>query len=88
MRKKTSKMAIPTPDLDLRGTVCPMAFVKLRLHADGQPVGSTFEALFEETPANEPLERSIQGVGHQIVAVRQIDGSDPALKMITVKIQG
>lgn len=30
-------------DLDLRGTVCPMAFVKLRLFADQLSAADTFQ---------------------------------------------
>jgi len=54
-------------DLDLRGTPCPMAFVKFRLFAEAAEPNSVVTVLYELTPANEPLVRSICGLGHQIV---------------------
>lgn len=75
-------------DLDLRGTVCPMAFVKLRLFADSLRAGDTFSALYEDTPANEPLIRSIEGIGHKILS-NEIDKEAGAkLRCIRVEIAG
>jgi len=55
-------------DLDLRGTVCPMAFVKLRLFADQKPAGTMIRVLYEDSTANEPLARSTASVGHSVVS--------------------
>lgn len=56
-----------TPLLDLRGAACPMAFVKAKLHLDTLSPGETTRILFEQTPANEPLVRSICSLGHQVL---------------------
>ncbi|WP_394805207.1 sulfurtransferase TusA family protein [Kordiimonas aquimaris] len=57
-------------DLDLRGVYCPMAFVKLRIHADQLPDNAEFTVVFDNTKANEPLVRSVKSLGH-LVATRK-----------------
>jgi len=78
-------------DLDLRGTVCPMAFVKLRLFADKKPMGTMIQVLYKDSTANEPLARSTAGVGHHVVSVEPFSegavGEDE-LKLMTVRIGG
>ena len=54
--------------LDLRGTYCPMAFVKTKLHLDKFSNGDITCILYENTPPNEPLVRSIQSLGHRILS--------------------
>lgn len=73
-------------DLDLRGTVCPMAFVKLRLFADRHTAGETFTAVYEDTPANDPLIRTIEGVGHRVVHNRVQTEAGLNLRIIQVEI--
>ncbi len=77
-------------DLDLRGTVCPMAFVKLRLYADGRAPNTDFSVVYENTAANEPLIRSLEGVGHSVVAQKIIDpgssGEKNEIIIIVVRI--
>lgn len=73
-------------DLDLRGTVCPMAFVKLRLFADELSAGDTFSALYEDTHANEPLVRSIEGVGHIVLTNKPYQQGGSDLRIIRVEI--
>lgn len=67
-------------DLDLSGTYCPMAFVKLRVFADQQNDDHIFTAVFEKTKANEPLIRSIQDLGHIILDQKIVPPNDGALK--------
>ncbi len=73
-------------DLDLRGTICPMAFVKLRLFADSLRSGDTFSALYEDTPANEPLIRSIEGIGHKVLSSEITREAGIKFRFITVEI--
>lgn len=77
-----------TIDLDLRGTVCPMAFVKLRLFADSLPSGGTFSVLYEDTPANEPLIRSVEGIGHRILSNEITNEAGARFRFIRVEIAG
>lgn len=58
--------------LDLRGAICPMAFVKTRLFLDGLNTESTAKILYEATPGNAPFERSVAALGHVILARRLV----------------
>ena len=62
----TSRPDPTIPLLDLANATCPMAFVKSRLFLDKCRGGAIVEILYEDTPANEPLLRSIEALGHQI----------------------
>lgn len=77
-------------DLDLRGTICPMAFVKLRLFADQQPDGETVRILYEDSAANEPLARSTAGIGHTIIsdenAANTSGDGTVSLKIMTIRV--
>lgn len=64
--------------LDLRGAVCPMAFVKTRIHLDSLSNGDIATILYEDTHSNEPLVRSIQSLGHTIVEKTTVDPHTPA----------
>lgn len=76
---------IPSADLDLRGTVCPMAFVRLRLFADSQPAGAIFTVLYENNKANGPLKRSAENLRYQITSEQDVEIDDTTLKLMTVE---
>lgn len=87
-----------TPDLNLVGARCPMAFVKTRLYLDTKTPGDLVDILFEDTAANEPLVRSIEALGHSVIKcepfAQNVDttksvNSSPTkkLQVITVEIQ-
>ena len=57
----------PPYALDLRGAFCPMAFVKTKIHLDSLSNGDVTTVLYEDSPSNEPLVRSIESLGHTIV---------------------
>lgn len=61
--------------LDLRGATCPMAFVKTKIHLDKVTPGKIVRILYDLTPANEPLVRSIRSLGHNILSQKQADAS-------------
>ncbi len=79
-------------DLDLRGSFCPMAFVKLRLFADQMPHGAVMHVLYEDSPANEPLTRSTLGIGHEVMSdgcyTGELEKGDAAasLKLMIVRV--
>ncbi|MBL4639459.1 MAG: sulfurtransferase TusA family protein, partial [Kordiimonadaceae bacterium] len=54
--------------LNLQGASCPMAFVEARLFLDQKHDGEIVDIIYENTAANKPLVRSIQGLGHNIVS--------------------
>lgn len=72
-------------DLDLRGAVCPMAFVKLRLFADGLRPGDVFSVIYEDTAGNEPLMRSIEGVGHTVLE-NTVPRNESGLRLLKIEI--
>jgi TusA-related sulfurtransferase len=59
--------------IDLRGVKCPMAFVKARLFLDKCSNKEMVVILIENTPSNEPLPRSIEVLGHNIISIDMID---------------
>lgn len=59
--------------LDLRGATCPMAFVKTKIHLDTLSPGEKTTILYEQTPGNEPLVRSIRSLGHLILSETPAD---------------
>ncbi|WP_425531248.1 sulfurtransferase TusA family protein [Kordiimonas laminariae] len=62
--------------LNLIGTSCPMAFVKARMHIDQLPNSAVTVIVFEDTPANEPLIRSIEALGHTVLSKTQFESTD------------
>jgi len=63
----TSRPELNMAQLDLTDTSCPMAFVKARIFLDQCTAEKIVEILYQNTPANEPLARSIQTLGHLIL---------------------
>lgn len=67
----------PQSFLDLRGTTCPMAFVKTKIHLDKVTPGKIVRIVYDHTPANEPLIRSIRSLGHHILSQAQANALYP-----------
>ena len=63
----------PAANLDLRGVICPVNFVKTKLKLEEMNIGEILEVLIDtgEPIANEP--RSIKEEGHKIIKVEKID---------------
>jgi hypothetical protein len=63
-----------------------MAFVKTRVYLDQRKADQIIEILYENTVANEPLERSILTLGHSILPTDtdQKTGKSSATKNHTV----
>ena len=80
-----TEQQIPPADLDLRGIVCPMAFVRLRLFADAQENGSNFTVLYENSKANGPLKQSTENLGYLITSEQDITLEDGVLKLMKVE---
>ncbi|HBR18527.1 MAG TPA: preprotein translocase subunit TatB [Deltaproteobacteria bacterium] len=64
----------PAVNLDLRGVICPVNFVKTKLKLEEMNIGEILEVLIDagEPIANVP--RSIKEEGHKIIKVEKIDG--------------
>lgn len=63
----------PDANLDLRGVVCPINFVKTKLRLEGLNPGEVLEIVIDagEPMANVP--RSIKEEGHKILKVEKIN---------------
>jgi TusA-related sulfurtransferase len=54
---------------DLRGTVCPMNFVKVKVALSKMSVGQTLKVLLDDGEPIENVPRSVKVQGHEVVAV-------------------
>jgi tRNA 2-thiouridine synthesizing protein A len=63
----------PAANLDLRGVICPVNFVKTKLKLEEMNTGEILEVLIDagEPIANVP--RSIKEEGHKIIKVEKVD---------------
>ena len=63
----------PAANLDLRGVICPVNFVKTKLKLEEMNIGEILEVFIDagEPIANVP--RSIKEEGHKIIKVEKID---------------
>lgn len=59
--------------LDLRGVMCPMNFVKIKLKLEEVEVGAALAVLLDDGGAVENVPRSIRSEGHQIVSLVRED---------------
>ena len=63
-------------ELDLRGEVCPYTFVKSKLYIEEMQVGQILRVVLDHLPAVDNVPRSMQGEGHEVVAVYQANEDD------------
>lgn len=60
------------PSVDLTGEVCPMTFVKVKLHLEQIAPGAAIEFVLKEGEHMRNVPRSIKEEGHRIESVRQV----------------
>jgi tRNA 2-thiouridine synthesizing protein A len=65
---------VPVRSADLTGEVCPMTFVKVKLHLEQIEPGDVLEVLLKEGEHMKNVPRSVKGEGHRIVRVEPIEG--------------
>jgi tRNA 2-thiouridine synthesizing protein A len=63
-------------ELDLRGEVCPYTFVKSKLYLEEMEVGQVLRVVLDHLPAVDNVPRSMQGEGHEVMAVTQVNDDD------------
>jgi TusA-related sulfurtransferase len=69
-----------TEVLDLRGTRCPLNYVKTRLQLERMDVGQTLEVWLDRGEPEEQVPRSLRMDGQEV----RLLGSDPAYARIEV----
>ncbi len=55
--------------IDLRGTPCPLNWVKTKLRLEGMAVGELLEVLLDDGDAIRNVSHSLKWEGHRIIAV-------------------
>lgn len=63
-------------DLDLRGTRCPMNFVKTKLKLDEIERGELLEIILDEGDPIRNVPRSVEAEGHEVLRTKKLtDGT-------------
>ncbi len=64
------------PDLkiDLRGTPCPLNWVKTKLRLEDMDPGQCLEVLLDDGEPIRSAPRSVKSEGHKIIEVTPLDG--------------
>ncbi len=61
--------------IDLRGTPCPINFVKTKLALEGLAAGQVLEVILDLGEPSRNVPRSAQEEGHAILLAEEADGS-------------
>jgi tRNA 2-thiouridine synthesizing protein A len=66
-----------TPDdqIDLRGVLCPINFVKTKLKLEMMDSGQVLEVLLDDGEPIRSVTRSVKEEGHKIIKVENIEGA-------------
>lgn len=65
---------MPARSADLRGEICPMTFVKLKLHLEQIRSGEALAVILKQGEHMKNVPRSVKDEGHKIVEVEPLDG--------------
>lgn len=60
--------------LDLRGVVCPINFVKAKLKLESMEIGEVLELTLDSGEPIQNVPKSIKEEGHKILEVKKEDG--------------
>lgn len=64
----------PDERLDLRGTPCPLNWVKTKLRLEEMAAGQVLEVLLDDGEAILNVPRSAKTEGHRIVEIEPVEG--------------
>lgn len=73
-QQKEAKVTASRNFLDLKGTPCPINYVKAKLFIENIGPGETLEVLLDEGEPIDNVPKSLEGDGHAIVSVEKQDG--------------
>lgn len=65
--------------LDLRGTMCPLNFVKTKLELEEMEEGQVLEVILDDGEPMRNVPRSVKQEGHKIIKVERLN--DGAYKL-------
>lgn len=57
--------------LDIKGQVCPLAFVRSKLAIENMAVGEVLEIIVDHPPAAESLPKSMEHEGQTVLGIKQ-----------------
>lgn len=66
---------VPDDQIDLRGVLCPINFVKTKLKLEMMDSGQVLEVMLDDGEPIRSVPRSVKEEGHKIVKVENIEGS-------------
>jgi tRNA 2-thiouridine synthesizing protein A len=61
-------------ELDIRGDVCPITFVKAKLTIEKMASGQVLKVLIDYAPSAENVPRSLAHEGHEVLSVTRDEG--------------
>ncbi|MDH4228845.1 MAG: sulfurtransferase TusA family protein [Nitrospirota bacterium] len=61
-------------ELDIRGVVCPITFVKSKLTLERMQSGQVLRVLIDYPPSALNVPRSLEHEGHQILGITESEG--------------
>jgi tRNA 2-thiouridine synthesizing protein A len=64
----------PNQTVDLRGTPCPLNWVKTKLRLEEMAAGQLLAVMLDEGEPIRNVPASVRAEGHKIVAVQPVDG--------------
>lgn len=64
----------PDATLDLRGTACPMNWVRAKLQLESMKPGELLEMLLDDGDAIRNVPMSVREEGHKIIRVETMEG--------------
>ena len=59
--------------LDLRGEVCPLTFVRVRLWLETAPIGAELLVVVDYYPATQSIPRSLTILGQELMALTCVE---------------
>jgi len=61
-------------ELDIRGDICPITFVKSKLAIEKLQKGQVLKVLIDYAPSAVNVPRSLEHEGHEVLAVHEEEG--------------
>ncbi|MCH2227806.1 MAG: sulfurtransferase TusA family protein [Candidatus Caenarcaniphilales bacterium] len=62
-------------EMDLRGTACPINFVRIKIALDAAPEETIIKAIIDDGEAYESVPQSIREEGHEIISLESYEES-------------
>ncbi|MFA4842827.1 MAG: sulfurtransferase TusA family protein [Candidatus Omnitrophota bacterium] len=74
IKKETEVKEQAGYSLDLKGTPCPINYVKTKLFLENLKAGDTLEVLLDEGEPIDNVPKSLEGDGHKVLKIEKKDG--------------